>query len=182
MGQISSLRDYLRQWYRNKGSVTFWIHISDQQGRQEHPTSIDCDVTGDFSAQIREALDLPDQSFHLILVDPPPVLLVLPRPHVIASVHHDQKVSFLVLCQTNVDGRRYLLSLQLSIQYPPVGDATVFDEAIPGHPCEESAECYIISENRRWQYHHDIAPRDGGFYRLFVWTRDEDVRPSVGWQ
>lgn len=172
IGQIRLLQEYLWQWYRTEGSATFWVHNRDQQGRQEHPTPVGFDMMGDISAQLDEALDLSGQNFRLILVDPPPVLLFLPRPHVIVSTYRGQQVAF--LCQTNMNGRRNLMSLQFDLQYPPLGVATVFDVAMPGHPCEEGAQCYVLSENRRWQYHHDIEPHEGRFYRLFVWTRDED--------
>ena len=177
--QFSSLVDddwmhvhsYVQSWFGTTGTVTCWCHDSGEVLVQSHPMVLDLDLGGNLRQQIGSALPSIPKGYKAVPVEPAPVLLVIPRPHLILVARPAYGI-IPVLCQLFVDQRMTLLSIVVNGQYPPIGAAVLFEMAYPSHTCEQRQLCYLISEGVRVPYYADVELNPGGFVRLYIWTQD----------
>ena len=113
-----------------------------------------------------------------IAIDPPPIFIALPRPHIFAVQARAQADSA-VLCRVQGD-RHDLLAILVDTAHPPVGVDVLFDLAVPGHGCRESDLCYAIIFGGRKAFHHDVELTDGIFVQLFLWEYETEQSTSCG--
>ena len=171
----SRLHLYLGQFSSSRISVTFWVHQRAGELAQQHPAMCDVDLQSEALLQCHDMWAMIDPTIRqIVVVDPPPVLLVLPRPHVIVYPFSDG-LQIPVLCRVSVDGKYNTVSILLSIRFPPVSVASIFEVAEPQSECEGQAECYLYHHERKYLYRHDVQVQQGDFLRLYEWTRTEET-------
>lgn len=174
-GQVgaSSLGAYMRGWYTRHGEITVWVHFHSEQRLQLHAARFDVDVVA-VQEQVGERCGFCCEDFTYVAVDPPPVLLVLPRPHVLVlPAGSDNEIP--VLCQSFLNGRANLQSVLVDGRYPPVGVAVLFELVFPEQDCLGRYYCYVLYQGRRFLHHHDIELWPGSLLRLYAWFRDDDA-------
>ena len=66
-----------------------------------------------------------------------------------------------VLCRVSVDGKYNTVSILLSIRFPPVSVATIFEMAEPQNDCERQSECYLYYHERKYLFWHDVQVQQG---------------------
>lgn len=148
---------YFRTFGNFRFEATLWIHDADHDLVQEHAFICSFDMLKDeWDQRCWIKAGMPADC-RVTPVDPAPVFLVLPRPHVIISATFDP-FEIPVLCLVIHDGRRNLVSLLLSLRYPPVGVAAFFTLVLPQHDCPESSECYLIHDRNRYEFWHYRNP------------------------
>lgn len=103
------LQQFVWQWFGSIPSFSFWIHTSVDQRIQRHINVCDYDNQGQDVIDCEEPQRV-DPRTELVFLDPPPVLLVLPRPHAIV-VQGGYQDEIPVLCQASVDLRHNLYLL-----------------------------------------------------------------------
>ena len=113
----------------------------------------------------------------ITLIDPAPVFLVMPRPHVIVDTESPEGCP--ILCQTIEDGRMDLLSVVLPRSYPPTSVAFIFTFALPQHECDSDSECYLYWGRRKFEYWQDIQIVPGAYVKLYEWTRRREDPSST---
>ena len=170
----SALHQYFRQFASGTVSGIFWIHSEPADLAQQHPSPCAVDLQREALWQCKALWEHVDaDSRQIVVVDPPPVFLMLPRPHVI--VHAASPEYYVpILCHVSVDGRYNTVSVLLSVRYPPTSVAAVFELAEPQHNCEVNAECYLYYFDRKYAYRHDIQVEKGAFLRLYEWSQNDD--------
>lgn len=177
---LSQMQEYIQQFTLETVEVTFWLHGTGYELVQSHSVICQVHAQRDAEDQRRELwteMGMPTHS-RVTPVDPAPVFITMPRPHMIVTATFDPN-EIPVLCRTNVDGRYNLLSISLSIRSPPVAVSALFAIAIPQHDCEHSSECYMLYNQRRFEYRHDVDLHHGAFVRLSEWTQNDILNSST---
>lgn len=175
----SPLQLYLQDFNRESVRVYVWIHHIGAEIVQTQSSECDVDVRRDVELQCEELwVDKGMPRFSKITeVSPPPVLIALPKPHIIVSSTFDTE-EVPLLCQANVDGRVSLMTVLVNTRNMPTRVAGLFDLAIPQHDCEYGSDCYLLWGHRRFEYAQDFDPYPGAFIRVIEWTR-HDSRSST---
>lgn len=159
--QMAVLRRYAAGWTATVVELTFWLHLSSAERIQSHPARAgfsvvtSCFIEEDFAQVFPSTVEF-------YPVEPAPILLVLPRPHLLVigePLAHDIPV----LCRVHAEGRPDLLSIVVDGTYPPVSVDTIFDLAKPDHRCRTHSECYVILRGERKHFWHDIDLQKGDF-------------------
>ena len=141
----SPLQVYLRAFSSSRIPVFIWVHHGENELVQHQSGTCSVDVRHDVESQCEHhwmTSGLPRFS-RVTEIDPPPVLIAVPRPHLVVTSSFDTS-DVPVLCQSNIDGRVSLMTLVVSARYPPVSVSEIFALAIPQHDCEHASECYIL--------------------------------------
>ena len=166
------LRQYAAGWTTTTVELTFWFHNTVEERIQQHPAkAVFSVVTSDF--QEDDFAQLIPRDGEIVPVDPAPILLALPRPHILVlGVVAHQYVP--VLCKVNIEGRQNLMSILVDSTYPPVSVDAIFDLVMPDHLCRSAAICHALYRDERKQFYHDIELQKGDFIELFSWFLDDD--------
>ena len=180
-GQIlrSALHQYFRQFATRAVSGIFWIHPGPDDIVQQHPSPCAVDLQQEALWQCKTMWENTDaDKRQIVVIDPPPVFLALPRPHVIVHVAPPEYY-IPVLCHVSVNGRYNTVSVLLPVRYPPTSVATVFELAEPQHNCEADSECYLYYLDRKYAYRHDLQVEKGAFLRLYEWSQPGDSSSTM---
>lgn len=176
----STLKTYIRQFTSSRLEVTFWLHSQGFDEVQPHPSRCDLQLQADVDSSAQECWvlgGLPALS-RVTPVDPAPVLLVLPRPHVIVSSTFDP-FEIPVLCKLIQDGRMNLVSTLINGRYPPIGVSAIFELTLPANLCQVDSECYVLYGAERFEYWHDIPLQPGAFICLYEWRQQQSEDGST---
>ena len=170
----SVLHQYARQWFRTEGMIAIWIHPQDSLV-QEHSTICGFSALSDVYDQcetIWKDFGLMEP-LQIVPIEPPPVFLVIPRPHVVV-VGADLEGHLPVLRQVFLGRRMNLVSILLEGRYPPIGVVALFQLASPQHDCNYGAICYATYQDQRYQYYHDIPVVGGTFVKLHEFPHETE--------
>lgn len=174
------LIQYVRGWTFAKGSVTFWIHCSVNSMLQRFSAICGFDRPMQIEDQCASFWQHcgPRQHLTMIPVDPPPVFLVLPRPHVlvIGDVVEDPLP---VLCQVHERGRHDLVSVLLSTTSLSVNVAHLFDLVLSHHECEFGSYCHLVYMDDRFLYGEEVQLHRGAFVKIYETARDDYDRETT---
>ena len=175
----SLLHIYLRQFASRELEVTFWVHDREAGFAQLYPDRCPVKLSSEAVQQCQHLWTQRgmDENSRVTLVDPAPVFLVLPRPHVI--IDNDSVEGCPILCQTIEDGRMNLLSIVLPRSFPPTSVSFLFTFAVPQNDCDRDSECYLYWERRRYEHWQDIPIAPGAFVKLYEWTRGAEISSST---
>ncbi|CAK8993000.1 unnamed protein product, partial [Durusdinium trenchii] len=171
---------YLRGWSHAKGAATFWVHCRADVMVQQYSAicSFDWPSLADEQCESLWQHCRPWQELNVVPVDPPPVFLVLPRPHVLiigSPIGGDLPI----LCQVHERGRHNLVSVLVPYRSPDIAVATLFHLAIPQHDCEFGSQCYVVHDDERFLYRHELRLHQGAFLKLYEVARTEsDYDPT----
>ena len=165
---------YLRGWSHAKGAATFWVHCRADVMVQQYSAicSFDWPSLADEQCESLWQHCRPWQELNVVPVDPPPVFLVLPRPHVLiigSPIGGDLPI----LCQVHERGRHNLVSVLVPYRSPDIAVATLFHLVIPQHDCEFGSQCYVVHDDERFLYRHELRLHKGAFLKLYEVARAE---------
>lgn len=165
----SPFHRYMRQFAVRTTTVSIWVHDLESPIVQLFQSICELSLLQEARQQCEQywtERGMPAES-RVTVVEPAPVFIALPRPHVIVS--HPTNSDTPILCQVVEEGRMNLLSILLPQRFPPTSVAFLFELASPQNECEDGAECYLYHERRRFDYHHDIVLQEGAFVRIYEW-------------
>ena len=169
----SPLHRYVSDWFSEEGTVTIWLLHEDEIFLQEHPCICPFRVSQEVQDQCQHCW-LPGSvriDVELVLVQPPPVFLVLPRPHVLAVQRRVRMTP--VLCQVFTEGRSNLVAILVTVNGQMASAEEIFRMANPQHDCVYGAYCYILKERSRYDYGQPLEIRDGAFVKLYELERHD---------
>ena len=168
------LARYAAQWFRTTGMMTFWIHPVDDHIVQIHSVICEFDNPNTAYSQCSELWDHgdTDAGFQLVPVEPAPVFISLPRPHVLV-LRMTRDATLPVLCRARERGRHNLMSLIVPCQEQAVRVETLFQMAIPQHDCVHRNFCYALHEEVRYGFGHVLHLHRGAYVQIFEEERDE---------
>ena len=169
----TALHRYVEQWFHAEGEAQFWIHSGPDVLVQDHPVYCTFNVGAEVYDQCAELWLLLEGPVLIAPVIPPPVFLVLPRPHIlVAGALRPTQV--LLLIQTFLNGRsKNLLSLLIDQLHPPTDVCRVFELADPQNDCQFGSRCHAVYQDSIYQYYHDIDLHEGTFVKLYENEIDE---------
>ena len=170
---------YLKGWFRDAGEVTLWLHDSSEEIIQNHPARCTFEHVSTFFAQCAVYWNhIARGRLTFVPIDPPPILLVMPRPHMIVirdKLANDRPF----LCQVYSQGHTDLASVVLEVLHPRVEVAALFSIAVPQHECDRRALCYAMIGQTRYMFRQEVPLTEGSFVKLFEFTDEEAISDST---
>lgn len=146
---------------------------------QEFPSACEFDKVETFFVQCAEYWTMvPSARLSFVPIDPPPIFLQLPRPHILV-ISGLTATDCPFLCQVFSQGRSNLVSVVLPEPFPPTDVATLFAVAMPQHECIHAAPCYARYRTDRYMYRHDIELHRGAFVQLYEFIDDTESDTTV---
>ena len=169
----SPLHLYVSDWFSEEGTVTIWLLQEEEVLLQEHPCICTFRISHEVQEQCRYCwvTGTTSTAVELVPVQPPPVFLVLPRPHVLAVQRRVRMTP--VLCQVFTDGRSNLVAILVTVNGHLANTAEIFRLANPQHDCVYGADCYILQERSRYDFGQLLDIRAGAFVKLYEWERHD---------
>ena len=165
---------YLKGWFREAGEVTLWLHDSSEEIIQNYPARCAFEHVNTFFTQCAAYwTHVARGMMAFVPVDPPPILMVLPRPHLIVvrdKLANDRPF----LCQVFSQGHSNLVSVALLVLHPAVEVAALFAIVVPQHECDRRALCYAMIGQVRYMFRQAVPLVEGSFVKLFEFMEDED--------
>ena len=172
--QKSELHSYLEQWFRDSGDAQFWLHDGPDHIVQDFPLICAFHLGFEARDQCSDLWAHFEHAVSIIPIIPPPVFLVLPRPHVLV-VGGLLPYQSPLLCQVFLDGRaKNLVSVLFRKQLPPIDVQSLFDLAEPQNDCHHGARCHAVYQGRMYMQQIDIELVDGTFIKLYETTQSDD--------
>lgn len=172
-----NLQQYLSGWFEGPGEATIWVHSTNAITVQVHPMRIAFDTLDEVDRVCSEVASEAGVAppIRLVPIQPAPVFLAFPRPHVI--MFSEDSVDWLpFLCQLSKRGQVSLMSVILPRPLPPLIVRDLFEMVAPRNQCVDGSLCYVWHNGRRFMYRHEIAFGPGSFLKLFELA--DETQPS----